>query len=238
MTTNLLLSCTSVEKGFHQGETPISVLTDLNLQVSTGERLAILGESGSGKSTLLSLMAGLDKPDKGTVLFQNESLGNMDDDQRAELRAHKIGIIFQQFHLLPHLTAQENVELSWRVAHRGKAAESEAPQRATALLDKVGLSHRSTHFPDQLSGGECQRVAIARSLITEPPLILADEPSGSLDEDTGTKIMDHIFDLCTEFGTTLILVTHNRELATHCDRTLYLYGGGLNQDEPHHDEAP
>jgi putative ABC transport system ATP-binding protein len=208
-----VVSLKNLNKTFAQGEAAVKVFSELNLSVEAGETLAIVGPSGSGKSTLLSLIAGLDAPSMGDVIVLDKNLGSMSEKELALLRRNHIGIIFQQFNLFSHLTALENVALPMELADR-----KDALQKATAALEKVGLSHRLTHFPHQLSGGENQRVAIARSLVVEPKLLLADEPSGSLDQKTGEQVMKLLFELVRDAGTTLILVTHNLELAQQCHR--------------------
>lgn len=217
-----MLEIQGLEKSFLQGEKTIHVLKDLNLSLKKGETLAILGQSGSGKSTLLSLLAGIDRPDHGKMILESVDLTDLSEAELAKLRSQKIGIIFQQFHLLPHLSALENVSLPLEILKRSD--ENKAKQ---ALID-VGLGHRMDHFPNQLSGGEKQRVAIARSMVIEPDLLLADEPSGSLDEGTGDQVMDLIFDLVKKKDKALILVTHNKFLAKKCERTLTLEGGSLH----------
>lgn len=201
----------------------MEVLEHLSMQANPGEKLAILGPSGCGKSTLLSLLAGLDKPDVGTVELEGKNLAKLSEDERSRLRSEKIGIVFQQYHLMRNLTAIENVGLPMEILGLADYAE-----RARIALKEVGLSHRVAHFPSEMSGGECQRVAIARALVTRPSLVLADEPSGNLDQKTGDEVMDLLFKLCMEHRLTLVLVTHNRELAKRCDRALLLKGGVLN----------
>jgi len=202
----------------------VEVLEHLSMQANAGEKLAILGPSGCGKSTLLSLLAGLDKPDVGTVELEGKNLAKLSEDERSRLRSEKIGIVFQQYHLMRNLTAIENVGLPMEILGLADYAE-----RARMALKEVGLSHRVAHFPSEMSGGECQRVAIARALVTRPSLVLADEPSGNLDQKTGDEVMDLLFNLCTEHRLTLVLVTHNRELAKRCDRALLLKDGALTK---------
>ena len=210
-------------KSFQVGAQSISILKGLSLQVKKSEVIAILGQSGSGKSTFLSLLSGLDEPDHGKILVQGQDLVKMNIEERTRFRGQKIGIVFQQFHLIPHLTAVENVLLPLEIAgkHAGRA-------RALDLLEKMSLKHRADQLPGKLSGGEAQRVALARALITEPEVILADEPSGSLDPDTGEQVMKVFFDMVKSVGTTAILVTHNPELAARCDRQLVLKQGQLH----------
>lgn len=191
----------------------LDILRDVNLQVARGESLAITGASGSGKSTLLGLMAGLDTPDSGKVLLDGISLFDLDEEGRAAVRASRVGFVFQSFQLLEHLNALENVSLPLELSRSG-----EATQRAQIALNDVGMGERMHHFPTTLSGGEQQRVALARAFVTRPALIFADEPTGSLDAKTGERVMDLLFNLCRQAGTTLVLVTHDSRLAGRCDR--------------------
>ena len=209
-------------KSFQQGNHKIKVLEGLHLEVIKGEKVAILGPSGCGKSTLLSLLAGLDSPGSGTVEIDGTDLAKINEDQLSQTRSQKLGIVFQQYHLMRNLTAVENVGLPLEIVGTSDFAE-----RARTALKEVGLDHRATHFPSEMSGGECQRVAIARALVTRPSLILADEPSGNLDQKTGDEVMDILFNLCREHTISLVLVTHNRELADRCDRSLLLKEGAL-----------
>ncbi|MBT3568447.1 MAG: ABC transporter ATP-binding protein [Opitutae bacterium] len=220
---NILLRLNQVSKSFEQGGQKIKVLDHLDFIVERGETISILGQSGSGKSTLLSLLAGLDHPDKGTVEVKGEDLAKLSQDQLSKFRSKNLGIVFQQYHLMSNLTALENVGIPLEL--QGK---SDFTGPAMLALDQVGLSDRLNHFPSQLSGGECQRVALARAIVSEPNFILADEPSGNLDRKTGGDIMDLLFRLCREKEQSLILVTHNRELAQSCNRTLVLRDGQLN----------
>ena len=209
-------------KSFQQGNHKVKVLEHLDLEVIQGEKVAILGPSGCGKSTLLSLLAGLDNPDSGTVEIDGTDLAKINEDQLSQTRSEKLGIVFQQYHLMRNLTAVENVGLPLEILET-----TDFSDRARTALKDVGLDHRATHFPSEMSGGECQRVAIARALVTRPALILADEPSGNLDQKTGDEVMDILFNLCREHTTSLVLVTHNRELADRCDRSLLLNEGTL-----------
>jgi putative ABC transport system ATP-binding protein len=208
-----VVSLKNLSKTFSQGEAAVKVFSELNLDVAAGETLAIVGPSGSGKSTLLSLIAGLDSPSQGDVVVLGKNLAVMSEKELAGLRRENIGIIFQQFNLFSHLSALENVALPLELAD-----DKQALKKAEAALGKVGLSHRLTHFPHQLSGGENQRVAIARALVVEPKLLLADEPSGSLDQKTGDQVMELLFQLVRDSGTTLVLVTHNNDLALQCKK--------------------
>lgn len=209
-------------KSFQQGNHKVKVLERLDLEVNKGEKVAILGPSGCGKSTLLSLLAGLDNPGSGTVEIDGTDLAKINEDQLSQTRSEKLGIVFQQYHLMRNLTAVENVGLPLEILGTGDFAD-----RARRALKQVGLEERATHFPSEMSGGECQRVAIARALVTRPSLILADEPSGNLDQKTGDEVMDILFNLCMEHTISLVLVTHNRELADRCDRSLLLKEGAL-----------
>jgi putative ABC transport system ATP-binding protein len=199
---------------------PLTILADVGFSIAAGEAFAIVGASGSGKSTLLSLLAGLDVASAGRVRLGSADLGALDEDGRAALRAEKVGFVFQNFQLLPALTALENVMLPLEL--RGDR-DAEGPARK--VLEQVGLAERMTHYPRQLSGGEQQRVAIARAFVTRPALLFADEPTGNLDTTTGQQIIELLFRLNAEAGTTLVLVTHDERLAARCGRQLRLAGG-------------
>jgi len=220
----LILQLDHIEKTYAHGDHSVTVLKDLNFAAKEAETVAILGPSGSGKSTLLSLLAGLDRPTSGTISVKGENLHSMGEEQLSRFRARNLGIIFQQFHLMSNLTAQENVRLPLEIA-----GAQNADERARKALESVGLSHRLTHFPAELSGGECQRVAIARALAVEPAILLADEPSGNLDLKTGNQVMQLLFDLVKKQGSTLVLVTHNEQLATWCTKQFNLQDGKLLQ---------
>ncbi len=207
----------------------LSILNNINLNVKRGETIAIVGASGSGKSTLLGIMAGLDKPSEGDVKLGGVGLKNLNEEQRANLRKDMIGFIFQSFLLVPSLTALENVMLPAELK-----GEKNAKQLAQQWLEKVGLANRADHYPNQLSGGEQQRVAIARAFITHPEVLFADEPSANLDTHTGHIIESLLFELNRENGTTLILVTHDEELAEKCDRMITLHGGEIIAPEARH----
>jgi putative ABC transport system ATP-binding protein len=196
------------------------VLHGLDMEIRAGESVAILGQSGSGKTTLLSLLAGLELADEGEVLFDGKNLSALGADALARLRGRSMGIIFQEYHLVPSLTARENVTLPLEIL-----GEKNPGAKADALLDRVGLTPRSKHYPHQLSGGEQQRVAIARALSTSPRLLFADEPTGNLDESTAEEVESLIFSLIAEQGLTAVVVTHNRELAGRCSRILTLHLG-------------
>ncbi len=200
----------------------LSILRDIDFSVKAGETVAILGASGSGKSTLLSLMAGLDTPTAGQVVLAGKSLFEMTEDERAAWRGQQLGFVFQNFQLMGHLTALENVMLPLELN-----GQKDAARQAKAILTQVGLSERLQHFPKVLSGGEQQRVALARAFVVQPKLLLADEPTGSLDAQTGESIMDLMLSLNQARGTTLILVTHDQKLAQRCNRTLTLRAGEL-----------
>lgn len=203
-----------VNKDFLQGEKKISVLSHLNFKLEESGNIAIVGKSGSGKSTFLALLAGLDGPSSGEVLLDGVSLGSLDERSMTSFRAKNIGIIFQSFHLIPNFTALENIALPLEVLK-----DSDAKVKAQKILELVGLGERADHFPAQMSGGEKQRVAIARAMVTRPKIILADEPSGNLDPETGDVVMGMLFKTAKDLGQTLILVTHDRELASQCDST-------------------
>lgn len=212
----------NLKKSFGIGESRVEVLKGIDLEIKKGETVALVGKSGSGKSTLLSLMSGLDTPDEGKITIQDEDITNMNESELTKFRAQNMGIVFQQFHLVSTLTALENVLLPLELLKRDKAMET-----AQSLLESVGLGHRSSHLPSELSGGECQRVAIARALSTRPAVLFADEPSGNLDEETGKKVMDLLFKMVSETNTTLVLVTHDPDLAKSCGRVIHLEHGGL-----------
>ena len=202
----------------------VRILKNVDFAVKTGEAVSIVGPSGAGKTSLLMLLGGLEKPSAGTITIAGEKLSEMDEDALTRFRRENIGIVFQSFHLIPTMTALENVAVPLEFAH-----DPAAFQKAEAALDKVGLKQRLTHYPAQLSGGEQQRVALARAFVTEPALLLADEPTGNLDQKTGHKVIDLLFDLAKSRGTTLILVTHDPELAGRCDRIVTIADGVLRQ---------
>jgi putative ABC transport system ATP-binding protein len=200
------------------------ILHDISFQIKQGESVAIIGASGSGKSTLLSLLAGLDLPTTGQIDLMGQNLNLLDEDGRARLRGKSIGFVFQSFQLLPHLTALENVMLPLEIAG---CSQAEARQAAVQWLEKVGLAQRANHFPKTLSGGEQQRVALARAFINQPAILFADEPTGSLDEVSGDRVIELLFELNRENSSTLVLVTHDPALAARCGRQLSLQGGRL-----------
>jgi putative ABC transport system ATP-binding protein len=211
-----------VKKSYSQGEARIQVLRGGRVEVKKGEVVAVLGQSGSGKSTLLSLLSGLDRPDTGEISVEGVVINSLTEDEVTLFRAQNIGIVFQQFHLLAHLSALENVMLPLEIL---KESQAQAEMKAKAMLESLGLGHRLSHYPGQMSGGECQRVAIARALVVKPKLLLADEPSGNLDVETGHKVMDIFFEVVRKTGTTTILVTHSPDLAAQCDRQIHLRSG-------------
>ena len=215
-----------VSKAYGDGQL-FYALNGVDLEVKRGERVAIMGPSGSGKSTMLNLICGLDVPTSGRVCVDGTDLSQLSDDQRTRLRREKVGMIFQSFNLLPTLSAMENVSIPLRL--RG-LARREAEKRAHALLERVGLHRQATHRPDEMSGGECQRVAIARALIFEPPLLLADEPTGNLDSASGAGVLQLLEELHRELNTTVLLVTHDAHTAQTCERMLILRDGQVAQD--------
>lgn len=225
MRTPLAVEVIKLNKHVSSSDTLLTILRDLDLAVTHGERLAIVGSSGSGKSTLLGLLAGLDSPSSGKVLINGDDIGVLDEDGRAAIRGKSMGFVFQSFQLLPSLTALENVMLPLQLAGR-----KDANVLALAALARVGLEQRLSHYPKQLSGGEQQRVAIARAFAPKPAILFADEPTGNLDAVTGQRIIELLFTLNAEAGTTLILVTHDLALAERCQRVLRLQDGQL-QDE-------
>ena len=209
-------------KQVSSGGQPLTILDNVELDVAAGESLAIIGRSGSGKTTLLSLLAGLDLPSSGEISLDGTALSKLDEETRARLRAGREGFVFQSFQLLGGFTALENVMLPAEIA-----GQAEAESRARELLEQVGLGARLDHYPSQLSGGEQQRVALARAFAGDPKILFADEPTGNLDTETGAHIIELLFRLNREQGTTLVLVTHDPALAERCDRTVVLDGGRL-----------
>ena len=221
-----IIRATALTKIVQSGDEPLTILDAVAFDVAAGATIAIVGASGSGKTTLLGLLAGLDRPTSGDVIIDGVALSTLDQDGCAALRQRLLGFVFQSFQLLPALTALENVMLPLELA-----AEPDAAGRARTWLARVGLARRTTHYPRQLSGGEQQRVAIARAFATEPKLLMADEPTGNLDAATGVEIADLMFRLNREHGTTLLLVTHDVNLASRCERRLSLESGRLVGDE-------
>jgi len=217
-----ILTARNLSKVVSSAEGKLTILHDLSLDLARGDSLAIVGSSGSGKSTLLGLLAGLDLPSGGEIVLLGHTLGCLDEDQRARVRAAHVGFVFQSFQLLDSLNALENVMLPLELDGR-----KDAEQRARQLLERVGLGQRLNHYPRQLSGGEQQRVAIARAFAAEPDVLFADEPTGNLDTHTGERISDLLFELNRERGTTLVLVTHDERLAHRCQRHIRLESGHL-----------
>jgi putative ABC transport system ATP-binding protein len=222
-----ILDLQNVSKTYQSGSRKLTVLDQVTFSIQAGETIAIVGPSGSGKTTLLGLCAGLDSSSTGSVVLNGESLEKLNEDQRAAVRSRDVGFIFQNFQLLPTLTALENVMVPLELKKRTNAKE-----KAMELLDKVGLKDRATHYPTQLSGGEQQRVSIARAFANAPKILFADEPTGNLDTETGAMIENLIFDLNKEQGTTLVLVTHDLELAAKTQRIIHIKGGKI-QEETH-----
>ncbi|MCH7374893.1 ABC transporter ATP-binding protein [Aeromonas sp. MR19] len=227
MSSTPIIVVKGLGKTVRLGQESLTILEGIDLQVNTGETLALVGASGSGKSTLLGLLAGLDLPSQGDIEILGQSLVQLDEEGRARLRAEQVGFIFQSFLLLPTLSALENVMLPAEL--RG---ETRCEPRARELLAAVGLSERLHHLPPRLSGGEQQRVAIARAFMTRPSLLLADEPTGNLDSKTGETVIELLFQLNREHGTTLVVVTHDHELAQRCQRQLVMAAGRLEADAP------
>jgi putative ABC transport system ATP-binding protein len=216
------LKLDKVIKNYRQGDVEIQVLKGLSAEIRDSEVVAVVGQSGSGKSTLLSLLAGLDRPTSGQIAAASQEITRLSEEEMTRFRGRKIGIVFQQFHLFPHLTALENVMLPLEIWN-----EPNRESRAREVLTQLGLGHRLDHFPSQMSGGECQRVAIARALVVRPQILLADEPSGNLDTTTGKKVMDVFFEVVRAHKVTTVLVTHSESLAAQCDRQLVLQNGAL-----------
>lgn len=217
-----MMKVSNLRKSYGEGSTKVEVLKGINLEIAKGETLALIGKSGSGKSTLLSLLAGLDQPDSGEIAVGDKKISHMKEKELTHFRAEHMGIVFQQFHLVSTLTALENVLLPLELLKRPNAKET-----AEKLLESVGLLHRAHHLPSQLSGGESQRVAIARAIAIRPTILFADEPSGNLDEETGDKVMELLFKMVKETNTTLVLVTHDQDLARKCSRVVHLEHGSL-----------
>jgi putative ABC transport system ATP-binding protein len=222
MDPRTVLEAKSLRKEVSSPEGTLTILDDVDLAVRAGETVAVVGASGAGKSTLLALLAGLDEPSSGEVWLDGTELSALDEDGRAATRARHVGFVFQSFHLVPSLTALENVMLPLELA-----GHPEARAAAREVLGKVGLAGRTGHYPRQLSGGEQQRVAIARAFVTSPTVLFADEPTGNLDTATGARVVQLLFDLNAASGTTLVLVTHDRELAARCGRMIEIDAGRL-----------
>ncbi len=218
-----VLKAQNATKKVSSPEGILTILDDVSFNVLAGETVAVIGPSGAGKTTLLSVLAGLDEPTAGQVWLNGSELTALDEDGRAETRARNVGFVFQSFHLIPSLTALENVMLPLELLGDRQAASS-----ARAVLEQVGLKERVAHYPRQLSAGEKQRVAIARAFVTRPVILFADEPTGNLDSGTGRKIADLLFELNAQSGTTLVVVTHDDEIAERCDRILRIDGGRIS----------
>ncbi|MBN9602845.1 MAG: ABC transporter ATP-binding protein [Afipia felis] len=223
LTDQPVISLTGIDLSLGRGAAKVHILKGIDLSVGSGETVGLIGPSGSGKSTLLMVMAGLERPDAGEVVVQGTSFNGLSEDGLARFRGHEIGIVFQSFHLIPTMTALENVAVPLELA-----GKPDAIGRATRELQAVGLGERLHHYPAQLSGGEQQRVALARALAPDPAILLADEPTGNLDETTGKQIVDLLFAMHEERDTTLVLVTHDASLAQRCDRTVKLRSGRID----------
>jgi putative ABC transport system ATP-binding protein len=215
-----MIKVENLQKSFKTKQSSLEILKGLNFEIAKGQIVAITGNSGSGKSTLLGLLSALDKPDSGKIFYDEKDIFSMSFKEQNLFRAQNISLIFQNYYLIPHLTALENVMLPLQILKLESPLDS-----AKSLLNEVGLSHRLDHYPGELSGGECQRVAIARGLITKPLVLLADEPTGSLDSETGEKVMKLYFNLVRKHNLTSVIVTHNEDLASNCDRELKLHQG-------------
>lgn len=222
-----LLQVENIHKSYTVRDSTLHVLKGASLDVSAGETVAIVGPSGAGKSTLLHIIGALDAPDKGNVRFKDRDLYSVQSRVRTAIRARQIGFVFQAYHLFPELNVLENAMLPAMTGMGPTKSPPEMRQRARELLASVGLSERAEHKPMELSGGEQQRLALARALMNDPELILADEPTGNLDDDTGRQVLDQVFGLAQQRGRTLVLVTHNESLASRCDRTLHLSNGRI-----------
>jgi putative ABC transport system ATP-binding protein len=218
-----IINVENITKTVISNDNQLSILKGISFNIKQGESVAIMGTSGAGKSTLMSLLAGLDKPSSGVITLLGSKISEMDDEERAKIRSESIGFVFQNFLLIPSLTALQNVTLPMVI--RGNEDERSNEQKAKALLKEVGLAGRETHLPTQLSGGEQQRVALARAFVTQPKILFADEPTGNLDQKTAQHVIELLFEMNKEQGTTLVLVTHDQELAKRCERTLIINDG-------------
>ncbi len=226
----MILSARGLTQTYRSGGRPLTVLHDVDLEVEAESFIAIVGPSGSGKTTLLGLLAGLDRPSAGSVVLDGDDLGALDEDARARIRARKVGFVFQTFQLIPTLTALENVQVPLELLDDAPSAS--VRERAEALLARVGLADRADHYPAQLSGGEQQRIALARAFANHPRILFADEPTGNLDAETGQRIIDLLVELNREGRTTLVLVTHDAELASRAHRIIRFAGGRVVGEEP------
>jgi putative ABC transport system ATP-binding protein len=222
MKNHSVLTARGIGKTVKSGASDLVILREIDLEVTRGEAVAVVGASGSGKSTLLAILAGLDTPTGGVVELESQDLFSMDEDMRAELRGRTVGFVFQSFQLLPSLTALENVMLPLELA-----SELKAEELARQMLVRVGLAERLHHYPKHLSGGEQQRVALARAFVVRPKLLLADEPTGSLDAESGAEVIRLLFEMNREYGTTLVMVTHDESLAARCGRIVRLAAGRI-----------
>jgi len=225
-----MITCKSISKSYTKGTNIVTPLENLDLEVGRGEFLALMGPSGSGKTTLLNLISGIDSPTSGSLVIDGENIASFSRKQLTQWRARKVGYIFQLYHLIPVLTAFENVELPLLITSMSKA---ERKQKAEEALEIVGLKDRSHHTPSELSGGQEQRVAIARALVADPALLVADEPTGDLDRESATMILELLQKLSRERGKTIVMVTHDARAAAAADRTLHLEKGKLLENEPH-----
>jgi putative ABC transport system ATP-binding protein len=221
-TNSSVVTARGIGKTVKSGEADLVILREIDLAVTRGEAVAVVGASGSGKSTLLAILAGLDTPTSGTVQLDGQDIFSMDEDMRAELRGRSVGFVFQSFQLLPSLTALENVMLPLELGN-----DAAAEPKAKDMLVRVGLGERLHHYPKHLSGGEQQRVALARAFVVQPKLLLADEPTGSLDADAGAEVIKLLFEMNREYGTTLVMVTHDESLAARCGRIVRLAAGRI-----------
>lgn len=227
-----IIKAESIAKLVSTNQEHLTILEDVDLEIFSGESVAIVGSSGAGKSTLMTLLAGLDVPSKGEVHLLGQALSTLDDEERASLRSDAVGFVFQSFLLIPSLTAIENVTLPCLLK-----GDNEDVERAKMLLESVGLERRINHLPSQLSGGEQQRVALARAFMIKPKILFADEPTGNLDQHTAEKVVELLFELNQQHGTTLVLVTHDPELAAKCQRTLHMQAGNLEESVNHQAQA-
>ena len=221
--TNTIISLENIDLNLTSNVGEVKILRDINLKIDTGETIGVVGPSGSGKTSLLMVIAGLEKTSNGRIIVSDQLLNNLDEDELAQFRQTNVGIVFQDFHLIPTMTALENTAIPLEFAGFNNSFE-----RANAELEAVGLEHRLHHYPSQMSGGEQQRVALARAFAAKPPILLADEPTGNLDGETGHKIIELLFNLKQRYNTTLVLVTHQPELAMRCSRTIHMLDGKVS----------